>query len=767
MRFACGASMSFDLNEYRKLGFRLIRLHHVIGDRCSCRNQECPNPGKHPLSAKWQIPQRYDDLRAIDNVGALTGSPSGIVVVDLDFKNGKNGHNYCIHHHLDLPPTLMQRTPTKGVHLVYKTPFENSNPSNKSLVAQGVEILGDGAQFVLAPSTTPNGEYEWANWGDVGIAEAPSWVIVKMSERKNYIYNSHDKDVPLKQITDINLDRAIERIERYPAAIGGSGGTQLCGLFRMLVRGFCMPHEQADMLARRYYNPRCNPPWNFSNSEHNRNWQHTLHNAPLKGEPLGGKLLKPPRPTLHKDKEITINEAVPVAAIEISLPEAVIKSGGEMDIKDFFLQRTGLCTASQENFYVYEKQIGVWIKHSETRLRSMIQDLHGQPVEIIDKKTGEVTTKPLTMRVRLRDHVANALMHDSAILKEDFFDTPPTGITFTNGFLNSNLELVPHSPEQRSVNHTPFAFDRDARCPHFEAFLNELFAEDSDSVEKKHAIQEFMGICLMGMAVKLQKYLIFKGEGRNGKSTLIDVLEKSLFPTHGCSHVSPHMWGKDTYRVKLVGSKFNAVSELLNNDLVTTDTFKQIISGDSVQACEKYMMPFHFRPFAGHIFACNELPISTDVTEGFWRRATIISFNRQFQPSAFDITAPVLQEAQGIMAWAVRGAERVLEKGQYTEVGSHASALHQWQMASDSVAEFLATCCARREGAWTETKHLYDTFVDWARFAGRQPMSLNKFGRRLTQHRLPITQNGAQRIKGRPIELKARALWSFESETAQ
>lgn len=285
--------MAFDLEEYRALGWSLVRLYGVVGEHCKCHDPHCPHAGKHPVQKGWQMGDT-DLIRRSDNVGVRLGAASQIMAIDIDRKNGKDGFEACKAHGFDLPRTLKQSTPTGGVHYIVRAPFyDGNNPSCKKFVDDGLELLGNGAQIVVAPSTTPNGAYEWQNWGDEEIAPAPQWMIDLIAEKRANVFdNKRELDVALTLVSGRNLDRAIARAATFPPSLKGGGGVKLAGLFRCLVRGFCMPYEQADAIAQEHYNPRCEPPWDLSSRKDEKNWVHTLYNAPMSGEDIGARLLK-------------------------------------------------------------------------------------------------------------------------------------------------------------------------------------------------------------------------------------------------------------------------------------------------------------------------------------------------------------------------------------------------------------------------------------------------------------------------------------------
>lgn len=123
------------------------------------------------------------------NVGIVTGSISGIVVVDVEKGGGVE----------DLPPTVISKTGGGGWHYYYKHPgFEVKNSTR---IRELTDIRGDGGYIVAPPSLHKSGNnYEWAVSPDMAdFAELPVWVLekTKNSTHKKTSWNETlNKPVP-------------------------------------------------------------------------------------------------------------------------------------------------------------------------------------------------------------------------------------------------------------------------------------------------------------------------------------------------------------------------------------------------------------------------------------------------------------------------------------------------------------------------------------------------------------------------------------------
>lgn len=142
----------------------------------------------------------------INNIGIATGA--GVVVIDIDVKNGIDGNQALADLEAELkttlPETLTASTPSGGKHLYFRYPSEYSIKSSANQLAQGVDIRADGGYVVAAPSKTDIGEYRWLLKGK--MAELPhQWISrVKQKHKKSAPSHSarYDDSVSIDSVRD-------------------------------------------------------------------------------------------------------------------------------------------------------------------------------------------------------------------------------------------------------------------------------------------------------------------------------------------------------------------------------------------------------------------------------------------------------------------------------------------------------------------------------------------------------------------------------------
>jgi P4 family phage/plasmid primase-like protien len=360
----------------------------------------------------------------------------------------------------------------------------------------------------------------------------------------------------------------------------------------------------------------------------------------------------------------------------------------------------------------------------------------------MNRQTGEwhEVRKPIKMSSTLLRSVVSLMKVLAST--ESFFDHAAHGISFENGFVRVDPEgggitLEPHAPEQLARVVMPMRWDPEAPYGKWEQFLDDVFEPDEDREDKKRFLAQFLGACLTGYATTFNRAVMLTGRGANGKSILCDMVAE-LFPKDSVVAVSPHDMSREVKVARLATAKLNLVSDIPTGDLRDAGSFKQITSGDPVEARRLYQNPFSFRPKAGHLFSCNSLPQSSDHTAGFYRRWVVLKFSRQFlgrnaRPRDV-LERELMSELPGIMRWALEGAVDLMKERMYLIPPSHEKEIKEWQISADQVASFIDERCVRLSQPTQyaiPARKLYEGYAAWAKENGHRVMSNSNFGRRV------------------------------------
>jgi P4 family phage/plasmid primase-like protien len=385
--------------------------------------------------------------------------------------------------------------------------------------------------------------------------------------------------------------------------------------------------------------------------------------------------------------------------------------------------------------HTYDKSTGTWAAETrEALVKRISQGFDGCMV------LAQEEDKPKPLRLRESDvmgsmRIALALAHVA-----DFFSAAVPGFAFSNGFVKvtkEGAELGPHSPDHRARFSYPFAYDARASRERWMACLREVFRDDADAEEKIAFLQEFAGASLCGIATSYQKCAVLFGQGGNGKGAVCKTIAAGM-PKGSVCAIEPQSWGSEYRRALLAGHLFNMVSEMPEADILDGDDFKNMITGEPSTARQPAQPAFTFSPVAGHMFSANKLPGSNDPSFGFWRRMTVIEFNRKFSDGEAVVDLDkliVATELPGVVAWMIEGAVRLMQRGRYTVVPSSAAAVAAWKRSADPVQTFVdeKTRPAKHDDERTSGAELYSAYREWAERGGFKARNKNSFGREMTR----------------------------------
>ena len=316
-------------------------------------------------------------------------------------------------------------------------------------------------------------------------------------------------------------------------------------------------------------------------------------------------------------------------------------------------------------------------------------------------------------------------------------------ICMENGTLNTaTYHLIDHSPNHGLVNKLNIEWDLEATCPRWMQFLQEIFISDSDKDQKIQFLQQWIGYCLTP-DMDQHKFVWMVGTGGNGKSVVLSVLE-ALVGRKNVGHAQMERFESGAVRAELEGKLVNVSSEMSATATVSDGYLKQIVGGDAIEAERKFKKPHTFKPTVKLIAATNQLPRLLDMSEGFARRAIILTFNRKFSETEMDpkLVEKLLAELPGILVWAVEGLKTLRQRGKFQVPDSSRAELATYRHESDPVAVFIAECLTTSTTNCETPRRIYESYQIWCRSGGFSPLHKINFGKRLANHGFEKSRRG-------------------------
>jgi putative DNA primase/helicase len=316
--------------------------------------------------------------------------------------------------------------------------------------------------------------------------------------------------------------------------------------------------------------------------------------------------------------------------------------------------------------------------------------------------------------------------------------TNPNLLSMANGVVDLDallkgepITVLKPNPKWFSEVSLPYAFDPDAQCPQWLAFLNEVLEGDEERIS---LLQEWFGYCLT-VNTKEQKFLLLIGEGRNGKGVVCLILTFFL-GEENVSNVPLEVFGDRFQLAMTIGKLANIATEV--DDLARTAeaTLKQYTGGDRMYFDRKNLSGVNVHPTARLIISANNPPKFSDRSKGVWRRMDLVPFNVEIPLERMDrdLVDKLKTELPGILNWAVKGEQRLRANRGFTESRVVSAALQDYQREANPAKVFLADHVEVDPNGTVLCLDLYRAYTGWCEEKGNRPLTDTDLGKEIRRH---------------------------------
>jgi len=317
------------------------------------------------------------------------------------------------------------------------------------------------------------------------------------------------------------------------------------------------------------------------------------------------------------------------------------------------------------------------------------------------------------------------------------FDTDPMLLACRNCVidLHSGTPRQAMASDMISVS-IPVSYDSAATCPTWTEFLNQVLGQDQELID---FIQKAVGYSLTGSLSEQCLFFLF-GHGRNGKSTFISTITELFGELHKRTAADTLMLKKQGGGIPndlaaLVAARMVSVSEIGEGMRLDEGKIKDLTGGDMISARFLHGEFFNFKPKFKLWLAGNYKPRIVGTDEGIWRRLRLIPFSITIEKEKIDPELPdkLLEELPGILNWAVTGTMKWQVSGM-TPPPAVLSATKEYRTSSDVIGEWLEECIDDKDfTARTPAKNIRESYEDWARENGYQPLSSRRLNEQLIE----------------------------------
>ena len=353
---------------------------------------------------------------------------------------------------------------------------------------------------------------------------------------------------------------------------------------------------------------------------------------------------------------------------------------------------------TEERFKYFD---GVYISITDDEIVLLAEDISRKTTKRINAKQVNQIQKNITFLIET----------ELKSVKKVKFNKAGDFINLQNGVLNiKTCELNNHTPDLYTTIKLPILYKKDADCPNWKhAILTWISTE-----EDRRELQKIFYYILSG-DLSAHKAFVFIGDGRNGKSTCVTVIEE-LVGKEQVSHMDfESLFANDFATWGLNNKLLNIVPEVQYKTKFNDGRFKAITGGDKIDSDRKFKERVTWENTARFVILTNNYFNVSDTSYGFYSRFKYIKFSSI--PSANrikDYYKNYLQnELSGILSWVLAGYKLWIEDKGFIETSMNKSILYEARLQADSVSLFWEEKIAKDNGITDEDKDVnyYDDFT--------------------------------------------------------
>ena len=411
---------------------------------------------------------------------------------------------------------------------------------------------------------------------------------------------------------------------------------------------------------------------------------------------------------------------------DVDLSEIINDAKGQIPIGQLWLATSFCGETSGRVCYCNERNSWMlftgkrWETAKEYQIFPVLDDVLKERIKSKDKKIVKLAKKTassandMTAVLKLAKGYCNKSVH--------MFDCHPYKLNLSNGVLDlksDRFETI-HDPSYLITRMTDVQYVPGAKCPNWTAFLEKIFMGDQDLIEYA---QILVGYSLIESSEQ-QFMVVMYGNGQNGKSTFINVVEKIL--GEYCKKTTPQILreSKSTATNELAGLKgMRFISTIeTKEDCELDEQAVKMMTGDEKISCRfLYGEFFEYMPEFKIFMATNHKPRIKGTDLGIWRRIKLVPFEYTFTneekiPRFYE--KYIYPEISGVLNWAITGWMKYQAAGIIKDPKVVRDATAEYRAEQDDFQQFIDDFCVIAPYASVNSSRLLEIYREKMKDSG-------------------------------------------------
>lgn len=667
--------------------------------------------------------------RPFVKIGIPTGPRSGLLVIDVDDEAA--WRDLKTEKLAPEPSTLSQRTGRDGGgrQYVFEYPAGETIGNARGGLPTGIDVRGDGGQFVAPPSRHESGRtYSWVD-PSAPVERLPGWLLAVLKEGAE-TYEPPDvtyTGAPATKWGAAALAAELDRIENAPEGEGNAALYLAACKVSEIANGGHVEWEKARAAIEfaAMGDGRRNP----------IETRRTIASARKKteGHARGPKVEAPtaPSPSGSEDEEHDETDALADGFRSTDAGNArrlIARASGRMR----FVRAWG-------KWIVFER--GKWkIDTGGALIRGhaleVALELYAASERLTDdeaRKAMRAWAKASEMANRIAAMITLAACSE-LLIEHDELDAKPYLLNVSNGTIDLQTgEFRDHDTADLLTIQSETIYDPSATCPTFDACLRTWQPDP----EIRDYLQLEAGAGATGRPTETLS--IHFGSGGNGKSkcwgAIQHVLGEYAFVPHKSLLIANRHEQHETVKADLFGKRLGIVSESKAADTLDDEQVKSLTGGDRMRARRMREDTWYFAPTHTLVIFTNHKPQIRGADEAVWRRVRLIPWNVTIPEAERDLelAEKLAAEASGILLWIIEGARRFLA-GNFETPDVIRVATADYRAGEDLTGRFCAEVLNFEPRGVTFSIDITSELDAWCREQGVPPLTMNDLSPVLRAH---------------------------------
>jgi P4 family phage/plasmid primase-like protien len=219
---------------------------------------------------------------------------------------------------------------------------------------------------------------------------------------------------------------------------------------------------------------------------------------------------------------------------------------------------------------------------------------------------------------------------------EELLDSRSHLIGFENGVYDLKLHIfrdgMPDDYILLSTKNSYVKYNSD--LPEI-ADINDFFAKIFTNKNLRNYVMDILS-CILDGSISQERFYIFTGQGSNGKSKMLDLIQKAIgeyyciLPIALLTQKRAASNAAQSELERTKGRRFAVMQEPSENERLNIGLMKELSGQDRILVRTLFKEPYEFKPQFKMILTCNELPEVPSDDGGTWRRIKVCNFSSRF-----------------------------------------------------------------------------------------------------------------------------------------